>query len=215
MHSHAEARYLDRYPVVVTSLSSSDITSSTNTALNTAQSPTMILSFSRNVSYQPRPLPTLPFLCSRSLQGIIMWPACSLTAPGLSPPTRLELDLESLGADFYTGNLHKWRYAPKGTAFLWVARQHRDQVLVWTAGDVLTSLHVSDGAAGDLAPVPGHAAGPVLHAGHHGPHQLPLRPARPRLLHQAGRPRQARGLHGPGAGVDTNYISKYFFMVYS
>ena len=86
LHSHAGARYLDRYPVVVTSLSSSDITSSTNTALNTAQSPTMILSFSRNVSYQPRPLPTLPFLCSRSLQ---------LDRPGPLPTHQARLELES------------------------------------------------------------------------------------------------------------------------
>lgn len=40
-------------------------------------------------------------------------------APGLLPLNMNELT--EWGADYYTGNLHKWCYAPKGSAFMWTA----------------------------------------------------------------------------------------------
>ena len=40
---------------------------------------------------------------------------------GAHGPGMLDLDVESLGVTWYTGNCHKWLGAPRGSAFLWTA----------------------------------------------------------------------------------------------
>ena len=44
-------------------------------------------------------------------------------------PGMVEVDISSLGPDFWTGNFHKWCCAPRGAAGMYVAAPHRERIV--------------------------------------------------------------------------------------
>jgi isopenicillin-N epimerase len=47
---------------------------------------------------------------------------------GAHAPAHVPVDLETLGADFYSGNAHKWLLSPKGAGFLHARPEHQERL---------------------------------------------------------------------------------------
>lgn len=75
-------------------------------------------------------------ICRRARQQGIM-----TIIDGAHVPGQLPLDLTDLDADIYSGNLHKWLCAPKGSAFLHVRPEHHH----WIEPLVISHGWLADG----------------------------------------------------------------------
>ncbi len=52
-------------------------------------------------------------------------PTTLVLVDGAHSPGQIPVNLESLNIDFYTGNLHKWMFTPKTSAFLYVKNEEK------------------------------------------------------------------------------------------
>jgi isopenicillin-N epimerase len=83
---------------------------------------TRLLVVDQVTSATARLLPVAEMVAAAREQGVAVL-VDAAHAPGMLP-----LDVAAIGADFWVGNLHKWAYAPRGTAAFSVAPRWRERV---------------------------------------------------------------------------------------
>jgi isopenicillin-N epimerase len=76
------------------------------------------------------------------LAGICHARGVPVLGDGAHAPGAIALDLRSLGVDWYTGNLHKWAWAPRSCGILWTVRERQPSlhpvVISWGLGEGYT-----------------------------------------------------------------------------
>ncbi|HAH09504.1 MAG TPA: aminotransferase, partial [Alphaproteobacteria bacterium] len=70
--------------------------------------------------------PTAHILPVREMTKLCKQQGAHVLIDAAHGPGQVPLDIQSLGADWVTGNLHKWLFCPRGTAFFWAGPQVRD-----------------------------------------------------------------------------------------
>jgi isopenicillin-N epimerase len=67
----------------------------------------------------------------------------AVVVDGAHAPGALDLDVPSIGADWYVGNLHKWAFTPRSAGFLWAAPGRQEgihhPVISWGLGRGFTA----------------------------------------------------------------------------
>ncbi|HVL12317.1 MAG TPA: aminotransferase class V-fold PLP-dependent enzyme [Gemmata sp.] len=99
---------------------------------------TRLLFFSHVLSPTGLVLPAKELCAEARRRGVLT------VVDGAHAPAMIPLDVNDVGADFYTGNLHKWLLAPSGAGFLVVGPGNEDR---------LQPLHVSWGYHADKYPI--------------------------------------------------------------
>jgi len=99
---------------------------------------TRVFFFSHVLSPTGLVLPAKELCAAARKRGIVT------VVDGAHAPAMIDLDIDSIGADFYGANLHKWLLAPSGSGFLALGRGSEDR---------LQPLHVSWGYHPDAYPI--------------------------------------------------------------
>ncbi|TDC79453.1 aminotransferase class V-fold PLP-dependent enzyme [Micromonospora sp. KC606] len=72
--------------------------------------------------------PTARLFPVAAVVGVARERGVPVLVDGAHAPGMLPVEVAAVGADFWVGNLHKWGYAPRGTAALVVAPPWRDRI---------------------------------------------------------------------------------------
>ena len=91
-----------------------------------AMGPKTKLLFLSHILYTTGMILPLRAICQAARERGILTVIDGAHGPGMIP-----LELDALGADFYTTNLHKWFMSPNGAGFLYVAPGLEDRIAPW------------------------------------------------------------------------------------